>query len=332
MEKILTVMSTYDPEELKYHSKMLISKHEGLHQLNVALPIDTTNLDNLIQVCLKNKHLTVVYTNHNEQGKYTAYLGTFKSDIIVELGYDGFYVYYKKLNKHFNDLVVELKKHPIIRPVPVPEIYFLMNCGHGYQLKSFQIKPKKIDFDLNYGMGFENKHKRIVSTLQEELSGIYILQGAPGTGKTTYIRKLITEVPTRKFIWIQPSEAEAIFSKDFLSIMINNKGSIFIIEDCEKLILTRSKDNNNDFISTILNFSDGIANDVFECSFVLSYNAANLDVDKALLRTGRMKFQHAFNPLSVEDAQRKIDDLKLNYKATAPMPLSDIYALKNTIV
>ncbi|MEZ4685662.1 MAG: hypothetical protein R3B47_06230 [Bacteroidia bacterium] len=39
--------------------------------------------------------------------------------------------------------------------------------------------------------------------MEEDSSGLILLHSAPGTGKTSYIKHLISKFPERKFIFIQ---------------------------------------------------------------------------------------------------------------------------------
>jgi len=213
-----------------------------------------------------------------------------------------------------------------------PQVGLLIRSGMSYDVEYFSIKPKQIDYDLNYGTGFAKKHDQLISTMTTDNSGIYIFHGTPGTGKTTYIRDVISKMINKKqFIWIQPSEAEVVFSKDFLPLMLQHRNSVFILEDAEKLIIDRKESNSSTFISTLLNFSDGIANDIFQSSFILSYNEADINIDPAIMRDGRMKYKHFFGPLSVDDTNKKLKSLNVDSTSDKPMVLASIYKMADSV-
>mgnify|MGYP003660340297 CR=1 FL=1 len=59
----------------------------------------------------------------------------------------------------------------------------------GLRLKDFKIPlHKKLDLKLHYGKNFLDAHDDIIKGLENGDSGLVLLHGKPGTGKTTYIR------------------------------------------------------------------------------------------------------------------------------------------------
>ena len=71
----------------------------------------------------------------------------------------------------------------------------------------------------------------------------------------------------------------------FLSILIENKNSVLVLEDCENYIAERTLDDRNtDIVSSILNLADGILSDVMECQFICTFNSDISKIDTALLR------------------------------------------------
>lgn len=61
---------------------------------------------------------------------------------------------------------------------------------------------------------------------------------------------------------------------EFMSLLVDNKNSVLVLEDCENYIAERSIDNaNTDVVSAILNIADGMLSDVLECQFICTFNS-----------------------------------------------------------
>jgi hypothetical protein len=64
---------------------------------------------------------------------------------------------------------------------------------------------------------------------------------------------------------------------------------------------------------------------VFSISVIATYNSPRAGIDKALLRKGRLKGEHKFDKLPIEQVQQIIDDNKINFTAKEPMSLAEIF-------
>ena len=67
-----------------------------------------------------------------------------------------------------------------------------------------------------------------------------LLHGDPGTGKTTYIKHLIYKFLDKEFIFIQNDFVRDLLKPSFISFLLQNKNAILIIEDAEKVVVTRT--------------------------------------------------------------------------------------------
>lgn len=205
----------------------------------------------------------------------------------------------------------------------------LIKNGFGeYDFEPLDIKVPKMKPELNYGKGFKEVYKKIIHKLQNNSKGLYMFHGDPGTGKSSFIRHLTTVVK-KEFIFIPTTFIERFISDpDIFSILIRKKGCVLILEDAEKVLISREKEDNP-FISTLLNISDGILSDILEASVVLTYNCDETQIDKALKRKGRTMVDYRFGKLNTEDAKALAKSLKFSKKQieqiNAPMTLTDIY-------
>jgi len=207
-------------------------------------------------------------------------------------------------------------------------IQYLIRDKNGYNLQQLPIKTKDISIDENYNSDIPDK--QIVDFINSDESGIAILHGNPGTGKSTYIRNLIYRT-SKEFIFLDKNVLSNITDSSLINLFLKHENAVIVLEDCEDLIAKGR--TSNPFISTILNLSDGIVGDSMRFKFICTFNIDIGEIDDAILRKGRMKIKYEFTSLS-EDKTLKL--LKKLYpeieipKNVGPMPLSDIYNYKDS--
>jgi len=189
---------------------------------------------------------------------------------------------------------------------------------------------KELDISLNYGQEFEKHHTTVLTKLQNNKRGLFIFHGDSGTGKTTYIKFLAHLFGgKRTFIFIPTTNLEMLVSPSLLPVLLEHKDSILVLEDAEKAVVSReSQQGNESLVSTLLNIGDGILGSMLNLSLIVTFNTKKDQIDNALLRKGRLLYEHEFKPLNITDAQRLIKHLgHKDITAQQPMSLADIYNL-----
>ena len=182
-------------------------------------------------------------------------------------------------------------------------VSILLKEPFGINLKPHSINPLPVDLDTMYNADFGPVHEHIVKKLTDEQKGVVLLHGIPGSGKTNYIKWLTTQVPGKQFVFVPTTMIGALTSPEFMTLLIENRNSVLVLEDCENYIAERTASNvNTDMVATILNIADGILSDVLECQFICTFNSDISKVDEALLRKGRLIAEYKFDELSVERA------------------------------
>lgn len=204
------------------------------------------------------------------------------------------------------------------------EINFLCQGSSHFYLQSVNLDPLTTDLKLNYGDDFLAVDKKLKEWFSTNKTGLVLLHGKPGTGKTSYIRYLLG-VLEKKIIYVPPHLLKSISEPTLLPFMLENPDSILIIEDAEEVVASRT--GANSAVSNLLNLTDGILGDSIHTQVVCTFNTKMTDLDQALLRKGRLALEHEFSELKPEFANRLLASLGKPAEATAPMSLADIYYL-----
>ncbi len=203
-------------------------------------------------------------------------------------------------------------------------VYLLCTMEGMLALQRFDVKlPQAMDVELNYGSGSSEKLGKIVELLGKNKNGLVLFSGDPGTGKSTFIKHLTTKTD-RKVIYLSSSAAEQLTNPDFLTFMMGHRNSILLLEDAEKVIRSRSSSDNG-AVSNILNITDGILGDCLNITIIATFNIERENIDSALVRKGRLIFEHCFKALPAEDANRVLESIGSERRTDSPMTLAEIY-------
>lgn len=206
-----------------------------------------------------------------------------------------------------------------IKTQPVGATYNLITNEIGFsttrvELDANQI-PRAEDLDMIYGEGFELWLQFLISKLSKR-SGLTLLQGSSGTGKTTLLRHLIVRLQaTHRFYFISPSSASAIAEPDFAYFWKDQheehgeKQFVCVFEDAEAALMRRGEDNRSK-VEAILNMTDGLLADFLKLQIICTVNCEVSELDPAILRPGRLIGHRRFSRLPTAQAQRIADKLQ----------------------
>jgi len=205
-----------------------------------------------------------------------------------------------------------------------PEIKLLVNTHHGLSTKSMEISKPKFIIEDNYNDDFMPVHKTILNRLQKKKDkGLVLLHGKPGTGKTNYIRYLITSIK-KKVIFLPPNLASCVTDPGLMTLLIDYPNSVLVIEDAENIVIDRNQTGSSS-VSALLNLADGLLSDCLNIQIICSFNTDISHVDSALTRKGRLIAKYEFGELSTAKAQALSDKLGYSSVINTPMTLTTIY-------
>lgn len=234
------------------------------------------------------------------------------------------FLFNKTETSKIEKVISEIKKFKVRRARNKPLISLLVNTSFGIATKTLDIKKPKLNIEDNYNDDFKNIHQTIYKRLSKKNDkGLVLLHGKPGTGKTSYIRYLISSIK-KDVIFLPPNMATAITNPELISVLIDNPNSIFVIEDAENIVVDREQDGNSP-VSALLNISDGLLADCLNVQIICSFNTDISKIDSALMRKGRLIAKYEFKELEIEKAQQLSNKLGFETIIDEPMTLTSIY-------
>lgn len=207
----------------------------------------------------------------------------------------------------------------------------------------------------NYSEQAIENYESLVKDLNSgnfEAGRLFVLSGPPGTGKTYMIRSLVKDVSESKIIIMEPSLVQRVTGPEFISFIAdikdNNddedlieeeaqiKNVLFIVEDGERCLVSRDESGGaDDFITTMLNITDGIMADGLNIAVLITTNQDSVNFDKAIKRHGRLNRSMEIGYLELQRANEilanltdcKVEELKNPFKESdKELSLAKVYA------
>lgn len=185
-----------------------------------------------------------------------------------------------------------------------PTFKVLTRSNSYYETENVKTENVKLDIEANYNEDFLPIHTKIFEAIHSNKSGLILLHGVPGTGKTTYIKGLISNNKEANFIFIQNDFINSLLDPEFISFLLKQRNSILVVEDAEKVITSREQMKNESVVSTLLQLTDGLFSDYLNIKVICSFNTHLSKIDKALMRKGRMIAMYEFKPLSLDKTNK----------------------------
>lgn len=161
---------------------------------------------------------------------------------------------------------------------------------------------------------------------QKSNASILILLGAPGTGKTSFIRGYLLSTKSSALVTYDTTilKGDTIFSE-----FIEGDANALVIEDADMFLSSRK--DGNDMMHKFLSVGDGLVT-VRGKKLIFSTNLPSIkDIDPALLRPGRTFDVIAFNELNVDEARTLAEKIDIEFNPDASktsFTIAEIYNSK----
>jgi len=155
-------------------------------------------------------------------------------------------------------------------------------------------------------------------------ASILVLIGPPGTGKTSFIRGFLAHTNSSAIVTYN----EAVLNNDgIFASFISGNSATMVIEDADLFLGSRT--DGNGMMHKFLNVGDGLVTTKGK-KLIFSTNLPNaVNIDAALLRSGRCFDILQFDALNKQQAQDLALAMGIHYNAVDRQTIADILAGKN---
>lgn len=187
---------------------------------------------------------------------------------------------------------------------------FIVQRSSDGQFYLSELGRPVLDFKKeNYMPEIVEAYERLIKELpaKDPFGRLAIIEGVPGTGKTSMIRSLITNCNDTVFVIFPSQYVPMIEGPEFVRFLANQKDMFegkpltLILEDADICVAPRGAGNMS-YISAMLNAADGIIGACVDTRIIATTNAKFEEMDPALVRPGRLLQRISINKLSPEQA------------------------------
>ena len=259
---------------------------------------------------------------------YNAFLKEFKEDGFHWCGYiftEYGIITHTEIMLNCDELPERIKKTLVLKE---NQSHYSVAKFHGGGIYVKPSKVKVVGEEVKDNYNNDLPYDSYFKFIESDDSGIAMLHGLPGTGKSYFLRYLINKYPNTKFIKVDKEVFDNADSETFSEFLDRYDKAVYIIEDSETII--RSRENGiNDYMPTILNLTDGLESDEKTVKFIFTYNTSDVNVDEALKRKGRTKITYEFKELELDKVANLFKKFGITDKPNKKMRLCDIYHYKD---
>ena len=205
-----------------------------------------------------------------------------------------------------------------------PYFYLLRRDGDRFSTEKVANTSVAMDdesISLCYGEDCLSWINELSDSSLKKAGGITILDGPPGTGKSTLIAQLMRRFyRTHIFYVLSVGQHEALSNAGMVNfwqdqnVRYPSEVKVIIMEDAEKILLQRRSDNN-EAVSALLNIADGLLGQMLRVHVLCTLNQGMEELDPAILRPGRLRSYRYIGLLSRREAEKLAEKCKSPFVA-----------------
>lgn len=207
-------------------------------------------------------------------------------------------------------------------PSDEKKFYMIAQNQQGLYNQSVDFDVTEIkdgEYERYYGKGFPHD-KMLEFVTNDKTDNLMIIHGSPGTGKSEYLKHLF-QFSDRKVIYVPPSMLAMISTPSFVTYMIKNRGSLIVIEDSEEILSV----DRNAATQNLLGMSSGLLKSALDIKCICTLNCDIGKIDPALLRKGRLHFEHLFRKLTRDEGRELAEFVGIDIEIDDEITISEIF-------
>ncbi len=197
-------------------------------------------------------------------------------------------------------------------PIPEEPVFYMLRRDSGeITADAISNMPESLSDEflrLAYGDDALPWVDTFAQRTSERIGGLTILEGAPGTGKTSLVTEIIRRLRKTHLFYVLPvCNDGTLTSPDWVSFWEGqnrqhaDRVKVVVLEDAERILIARSA-ADRDAVASVLNIADGLIGRMLKLHLLCSVNARFETLDPAIQRPGRLTNYRRFKPIIRERA------------------------------
>jgi hypothetical protein len=187
-----------------------------------------------------------------------------------------------------------------------PAFYMLRRDGSDISADAISNVPDALCDEfirLAYGDDAAAWMDTFTQRTRSRTGGLTILEGPPGTGKTSLVSEMIRRLRETHMFYVLPvCNDGSLTSPDWVSFwqaqnrIHSERTKVVVMEDAERILLGRNS-SERDAVASVLNIADGLLGRMLKLHLLCSVNARLDALDPAIQRPGRLMNYRRFEPM-----------------------------------
>lgn len=174
----------------------------------------------------------------------------------------------------------------------------------SWQVDGYALRPCTVDSDLaSLEKYFNDDLVESDKLIREKLSdfrnrGIVLLHGMPGTGKTTYLKHLLSTLD-KKSVVVPTDFIQSLNFPAVISLLHRTPDIIIVCEDIDDFVM-EGNILGTSWVTNVANYTDSVLSHYNNVRFLFTCSQPPDKLAKPLTRSGRIMASYEFKPLTVE--------------------------------